>query len=59
MGLLTLAGQISGILFIVGMNAVGMIPFMVLFVVLAVVNVLLCTRLEESPLMTAAARKTA
>ena len=56
MGLLTLAGQISGILFIIGMNTVGMIPFMVLFVVLAAVNVLLCTRLEESPLMTGAAQ---
>jgi sugar phosphate permease len=52
MGLLTLAGQISGILFIVGMNIVGMIPFMVLFVVLAVLNVWICTRMEESPLMT-------
>jgi MFS family permease len=53
MGLLTLAGQISGILFIVGMNVVGMIPFMVLFVVLAVLNVYLCMQLEESPMMLA------
>jgi MFS family permease len=50
-GLLTLAGQISGIVFIVGMNTVGMIPFMVLFVALAVLNVYLCTRLEESPMI--------
>jgi MFS family permease len=58
MGLLTLAGQISGILFIIGMNTVGMIPFMILFVALAVVNVWLCTRLDESPLMTGATQAT-
>ncbi|MBI9085532.1 MAG: MFS transporter [Desulfobacterales bacterium] len=50
-GLLTLAGQISGILFIVGMNVVGMIPFMVLFVAMALVNIYLCLRLDESPMI--------
>lgn len=50
-GLLTLAGQISGILFIVGMNGLGMIPFMLLFIVLALLNVYLCTRLDESPMI--------
>lgn len=51
MGLLTLAGQVSGILFIVGMNTLGMISFMVFFVALAILNVFLCARLPESPLM--------
>ena len=54
MGLLTLAGQVSGIGFIIGMNTLGMIPFMVFFVILAIINVFLCTRLKESPLMSAA-----
>jgi Na+/melibiose symporter-like transporter len=59
MSMLTLAGQISGILFIIGMNTLGMIPFMVFFVALAVLNVFLCTRLEESPLMTDGTRTAA
>ena len=32
-GLLLLAGQISGILFIIGMNRFGMIPFLIIFLV--------------------------
>ena len=51
-GLLILAGQISGIVFIVGMNVVGMTAFMVLFAALALLNVFLCTRLEESRMIT-------
>jgi MFS family permease len=50
-GLLILSGQISGIVFIVGMNLFGMIPFMVLFVILALLNVYICTQLEESKMI--------
>ncbi len=55
--MLTLSGQISGIVFIVGMNLAGMLPFMGLFVALALANFYLCTRLEESPLIHAARGK--
>ena len=59
MGLLTLAGQVSGILFIIGMNALGMMLFMKVFVLLATGNVLLCVLLKESPLMKGVAGTTA
>lgn len=47
-GLLLLAGQISGIGFIVGMNTLGVTPFMILFVALCAVVIFLCARLNES-----------
>ncbi len=47
-GVLLLAGQVSGIIFIVGMNMIGMKEFLIAFVVLAVINVILTTRLSES-----------
>ncbi|NQU28381.1 MAG: MFS transporter [Candidatus Marinimicrobia bacterium] len=50
-GLLLLAGQISGILFIVGMNLIGMIPGLVTFVALALVIIFLTIRLDESPMI--------
>ncbi|MBN2077316.1 MAG: MFS transporter [Spirochaetes bacterium] len=50
-GIILLAGQVSGIVFVVGMNLAGMIPFMVVFIVLAGVNVLLALWLRESPMM--------
>jgi len=55
-GILLLAGQISGAAFIYGMYAFrsdggSMTPFMVLFIALAAVNALLCTRLTESKLI--------
>jgi FLVCR family MFS transporter 7 len=50
-GLLLLMGQISGILFIIGMNVLGMIPFMYVFIVLALINVALSFRLKESKMM--------
>ncbi len=50
-GLLLLVGQISGILFIVGMNLIGMIPGLVTFVVLALVIIFLTIRLNESPMI--------
>jgi len=57
-GLILLSGQISGIIFIYGMDAFrasgtgSMTPFMIVFVVLTLVNVGLCTRLKESDLIT-------
>lgn len=55
-GLMLLAGQVSGVVFIYGMDAfrsVGgsMTPFMVFFIILTVLNVGLCTRLKESDLI--------
>ena len=58
-GLLMLSGQISGILFIFGMDrfrAAGsgsMTPSMIAFVGLLVLNIYLCTRLRESTLIQA------
>ena len=50
-GLLLLAGQVSGIIFIAGMNTLGMIPFMVGFCILMAVNVLISTKISESPMV--------
>jgi len=50
-GLLLLMGQISGIIFIIGMNIFGMISFMITFVVLAVINIILSLLLNESKLI--------
>ncbi|HDP79700.1 MAG TPA: MFS transporter, partial [Spirochaetes bacterium] len=56
-GLILLSGQISGIIFIFGMDAFrasgtgSMTPFMVVFIVLTLVNVAICTRLKESKLI--------
>ncbi|MFH1851978.1 MAG: MFS transporter [Candidatus Neomarinimicrobiota bacterium] len=50
-GLLLLFGQVSGILFIIGMNVIGMIPGLITFVALALVIIYLTIRLHESPLM--------
>jgi MFS family permease len=47
-GLVLLAGQVSGILFVVGVNAAGTRPFLIAFVVLALVNVVLALSLRES-----------
>ncbi|MBU3915785.1 MFS transporter [bacterium] len=52
-GLILLAGQISGIVFVFGMNRIGMIPFMVFFIVCSAVCFFLCTMLKESPMITA------
>ena len=55
-GLLVLAGQISGIIFIFGMemlrDASGtMAPFMIAYVGMMVLNILLCSKLKESKMM--------
>ncbi len=50
-GIILLAGQVSGILFVVGMNTAGMIQFMMVFIVLAVLNIALAVLLRESPMI--------
>ncbi|BBO79131.1 hypothetical protein DSCW_65480 [Desulfosarcina widdelii] len=47
-GLILLMGQVSGILFVLGMNTVGVVPLLWLFVLLAFASVGLCGRLTES-----------
>jgi FLVCR family MFS transporter 7 len=47
-GLLLLLGQISGILFIVGMNVIGMETALRIFIELAAVNIILSLWLKES-----------
>jgi sugar phosphate permease len=53
-GIILLAGQVSGILFVVGMNIAGMTQFMVVFIFLAGINVFLASRLKESPMILSA-----
>ncbi|MFO0750326.1 MAG: MFS transporter [Myxococcota bacterium] len=48
-GAILLVGQISGILFIVGINLVGIIPFMWLFVGLGALATLIAAAMRESP----------
>jgi FLVCR family MFS transporter 7 len=50
-GLLLLLGQISGILFIVGMNVMGMAAAMRIFILLAAVNIILSLLLNESKMI--------
>ncbi|MFC2096712.1 MFS transporter [Bacteroidota bacterium] len=50
-GLMLLSGQISGIIFIVGMNIIGMISFMWVFVVLGVISIVLSFMLKESKMI--------
>jgi hypothetical protein len=48
-GLVLLAGQISGIFFVVGMNVIGMQRGMIAFIVMCVVNIVLTLFVRESP----------
>jgi hypothetical protein len=50
-GLMLMVGQASGIAFIIGMNALGMLPSLWICVGLGVAMVGLGLRLRESPLM--------
>ncbi len=57
-GVILLSGQISGIIFIFGMDAFrgaggSMTPFLVLFMVLSALNVLFCMKLRESDMIQA------
>jgi len=53
-GLILLAGQISGILFILGMNKIGMIASLYIYILFAVIGVIICLLLKESPMMQSA-----
>jgi len=47
-GLILLAGQISGILFVMGVNFIGITSSMLIFILLIALNVLLTLRVSES-----------
>lgn len=47
-GFILLAGQVSGILFVFGVNSIGVFISMILFIILIVFNVFLTSRLSES-----------
>jgi MFS family permease len=50
-GLLMLAGQIGGILFVIGMNGLGMIPAMYVFILFSFVNAILFLLMRESTMI--------
>ncbi len=50
-GLILLAGQISGVLFIYGMNKLGMIFSLTVFVGFSIIGVILSAMVKESPLI--------
>jgi MFS family permease len=50
-GLLMLAGQIGGILFVIGMNGLGMIPSMVVFIFFSLINTALFLLMRESKMI--------
>ncbi len=52
-GIILFAGQISGIIFVTGMNSLGMIVSLKIFIGLAAVNLLCSLLLRESPRMLA------
>lgn len=52
-GLLMLAGQISGVIFVIGMNSLGMIPAMYFFVVFLLLSLVLCMLMKESKMIQA------
>lgn len=52
-GLLLFTGQVSGILFIVFMNLVGITPAMMIFIGLALINILLSLGLKKSKMILA------
>ncbi|MFZ2631415.1 MAG: MFS transporter [Desulfosalsimonadaceae bacterium] len=50
-GMILLMGQISGIAFIYGMNQMGMIPSMMVFVGFSIIGIILSAMVKESPLI--------
>ncbi|EOQ95420.1 transporter, major facilitator family protein [Leptospira wolbachii serovar Codice str. CDC] len=50
-GLLLLVGQVSGILFILGLNFFGMVSFLYILLFLSIVNFIMVFWLKESPFM--------
>ena len=55
-GVILLAGQVSGVLFIVGVNVLGVTPMMWLFVGLMAVALAIAVALRESPRILVAGR---
>jgi hypothetical protein len=47
-GIILLVGQISGIIFVFGLNKIGVFIAMLSFIILTVFNVFVSTRLKES-----------
>jgi len=47
-GIILMVGQISGIIFVFGLNKFGVLLAMITFIILAIFNVFLSTRLKES-----------
>jgi len=52
-GLILLAGQVSGILFVFGVNSIGVTSSMLVFIFLVIINIFLTFRLSESYRITA------
>ena len=50
-GLLMLAGQVGGILFVLGMNEFGMIPSMYVFIIFSLFNTILFLLMQESKMI--------
>lgn len=50
-GLMMLAGQIGGIIFVIGMNSFGMIPSLYVFIGFSLFNLVLCLLMKESKLI--------
>jgi sugar phosphate permease len=50
-GIILFAGQVSGIIFVIGMNTIGMITGMYIFIAMALINIILSLMLKESPMM--------
>ena len=50
-GLLMLAGQVGGILFVLGMNEFGMIPSMYVFIIFSLFNTILFLLMRESKMI--------
>ncbi|WP_373897584.1 MFS transporter [Haloimpatiens sp. FM7315] len=50
-GLILLAGQISGIIFVVVMNSIGVKTSMIIFIILSLINIVITRLIKESPRM--------
>lgn len=50
-GIIMLAGQVSGIVFIAGINFIGIKVCMIIFIVLSVLNIVFSSIIKESPLI--------
>lgn len=50
-GIIMLVGQVSGIVFILGINSAGIMPSMITFIILAAINMIFCVMIKESPMI--------